>query len=649
MAASSEVEKLERRYAENPDGRFFAPLADAYRKAGNVTRALELVRSGLEKHPDYLSAHIVLGRCLLDQEADQEAAQTFERVLALDSENTIALKSLAEIAERAGRLPEARGWLQKLLMVDAMNTEAEADLQRLGGAIAEGPTQPIPLMPADTASEVSFADVAEAVEGSAESAVEEPAAPPAEAQAPPVEKPAPAAEVTTAPVEPLSITEAATAEMEPLAAAASEPFAPVETEPFARPATQGLPADAGEPQPARPEPAAEPVAERSAEPTDEPVPDRHPLPEELQVADSALDIVPFDDSLAWGIGERASGTIRSEDVSAVGHDESVRSPAGEFLAGFASDGEPAEPLWPPPPEPAASESGAAPASGATAATTPGDVEGVPASPYGAYSLAEQPASAPPEAADEGSGPGGGLPLILPEDVTPPEELARPSARLVQMVSPPPAPGGEGVAGAPEPIVSETLGDLYLRQGFRGEAAGVYRRLLAQRPDDAGLAAKLQALEAPPPDLRASALGAESVRDWLRRIASARVASAAQVPAPVPPPAAPAPGPSPLEEAFAAPAPDPEALGQPAHPAAEAFSLDQIFGSPSDAPPAQPGRPAAEPSPPPEPPAGTSFDDFFGAAPAPGTVRPASPSQSASSPGGEEDLNAFNAWLQGLKR
>ena len=44
MAATSEIEKLERRYAENPDGRFFAPLADAYRKAGQVDRALEVVR-----------------------------------------------------------------------------------------------------------------------------------------------------------------------------------------------------------------------------------------------------------------------------------------------------------------------------------------------------------------------------------------------------------------------------------------------------------------------------------------------------------------------------------------------------------------------------------------------------------------------------
>ena len=60
MAALSEIEKLEARYAENPDGRYFAPLADAYRKAGRVDEAITVVTSGLNQHPDYLSAHIVL-------------------------------------------------------------------------------------------------------------------------------------------------------------------------------------------------------------------------------------------------------------------------------------------------------------------------------------------------------------------------------------------------------------------------------------------------------------------------------------------------------------------------------------------------------------------------------------------------------------
>ncbi|MEK6609977.1 MAG: tetratricopeptide repeat protein, partial [Gemmatimonadota bacterium] len=159
MAASSEIEKLETRYAENPEGRYFAPLADAYRKAGRVDDALQLVHKGLEKHPDYLSAHIVLGRCQLDKKDDAAARGAFETVLGLDSENIIALKSLAEIAERTGDTAAARGWLQKLLVVDSMNTDAEADLQRLGGPLpGEAPGEGAPAEEAP-AAEISFADV----------------------------------------------------------------------------------------------------------------------------------------------------------------------------------------------------------------------------------------------------------------------------------------------------------------------------------------------------------------------------------------------------------------------------------------------------------------------------------------------------------
>ncbi|HWO88672.1 MAG TPA: tetratricopeptide repeat protein, partial [Gemmatimonadales bacterium] len=137
MAALSEIEKLEARYAENPDGRYFAPLADAYRKAGQLDRALEVITAGLVKHPDYLSAHIVLARCHLDKKDDAAAQASFERVLSLDAENIIALKALADIAERGGRHDDARRWLMKLLAVDSMNSEAEEQLNRLGGPLVE--------------------------------------------------------------------------------------------------------------------------------------------------------------------------------------------------------------------------------------------------------------------------------------------------------------------------------------------------------------------------------------------------------------------------------------------------------------------------------------------------------------------------------
>jgi hypothetical protein len=689
MAAPSEIEKLERRYAENPDGRFFAPLADAYRKAGTVDRALELVRAGLVKHPDYLSAHIVLGRCLLDKGDDAEAERTFRSVLELDGENIIALKSLAEITERTGRTLEARQWLQKLLVVDSMNVEAEADLQRLGGVIAQQATQEIEPVHTD-AAEVSFADLAREMEPEGAPAPPVPPAPPAVESAP---APTPEPMVAAAPAAPVEATAdlrlkagadvpVETAAAPAAAAPADLPVAPVEA--VAEPAPMAAPeAPAPPPAPApEPQPEAAPegfvsIAEVQAAPPDElppAVPDRHPLPQELQVGESALELMPFDDSLAWGTGERSSRAIREEDIAAFAHDESLTTPAVEFIAGIEPTSEtPAGPaagqgamVEPPPPSPAGE-----PAEFAverqddspffTTGDAPPPVPNVelPADLSGAYSIidmpdlppasAEPPLAPPPPAPEFApptgrvSGPPSGLPLIMPEDVTPAEELSRPSSKLVQMVSPAPPPEERG-GQAEQPMLTETLGDLYLSQGFRSEAADVYRRLLTQRPGEEGLRAKLRALEAPPVDLSASALGAESVGAWLGRIAAARLRTAAAAA-----PAEPAPGPSPLEAAFAAPPAEPH--GEAAYPANDAFSLDQIFGSPGENPAPAPGSTGTAPAPAPAPPqdVGASFDEFFGAPPDTTSVRPVAKAPDAPAQPGDEDLSAFNAWLQGLKR
>lgn len=649
MAAPSEIEKLERRYAENPDGRFFAPLADAYRKAKDLDRALELVRSGLGKHPDYLSAHIVLGRCLLDKGDDAEAENTFRSVLDLDAENIIALKSLAEITERTGRPIEARQWLQKLLIVDSMNVEAQADLQRLGGAIAEQPTQPMEAIDVDAGSGISFADIAREVDPSA--AV---AAPFPESASPP--SPAPEFEIATAPAAAAEVTAApAEVSQEPLPIAAPEVPPPFEASP--------APPELGEPPLAEEPEGFVPVAEgpEAAEPLAR-VPDHHPLQQELQVADAGLELMPFDDSLAWGTGERSSRAIRAEDIAAVMRDNSLTTPATEFLSGIESAPEEAAPVtpstWAAPAESAAAEPPAAeptdfaierqdetPFFGTESVSQqPPNVE-LPADLSSSYSIVEvlpelpQGAVGAEPAPEAALSPPAGLPLVMPDDVTAAEELERPSAELVQLVSPTPPPE-VGSEPAEQPMLTETLGDLYLSQGFRSEAADVYRRLLSQRPGDEALRTKLRALEGPPADLSAAALGAESVGAWLTRVASARL----QAPAPSSP-AEPAPGPSPLEAAFAAPPAEP--IGEPAHPAHDAFSLDQIFGASGDA--SSPDATVAAPAPAPLPAPGASFDEFFGAPPDAASVRPVAQAPDAQAQDGDEDLSAFNTWLQGLKR
>lgn len=593
MASSSEIEKLERRYNENPEGRFFAPLADAYRKAGQVNRALELVRAGLQKHPDYLSAHIVLGRCLLDADKDAEAAATFRGVLELDAENIIALKSLAEIAERGARPAEARDWLKKLLVVDSMNTEAAADYERLAGVLGEQPTQPVEAVVAPPAAEepgVSFADVTAEMERAAAASAAQVSPPPAL--------------IAAAPPPPARVAAEGPPEIE---AVAQTPVAP---RPWGRerpPAFELAPA-----------PEARPAADAA--------PARAPEP-------PGLEVQPFDDSLDWGIGERSSRAIRAEDIESVTHDETVTTPAIEFLSGI-EEAQARAAAQPPELELEQPEDRDFFAAAERAAQTASPNAELPANLSGAYSIVDEPP--PPSGRAAALRPSAELPLIMPEDVTPPEELARPSAKLVQMVSPPPV-HEESVAAA-EPMLTETMADLYLKQGFRGEAADVYRRLLSQRPGDASLAAKLRAAQAPPPNLSATALGAESAAVWLRRVAASRlpVHGAAARP--------PANGPTPLEAAFAAPAP--ETVGEPAHPAPEAFSLEQIFGSaPEAAPVTAAGSPGSA-----APPAGggTSFDEFFGQPPGQGSVRPADKAPKPSS-SDDEDLGEFNAWLQSLKK
>jgi hypothetical protein len=129
--ALSEIEKLERRYAENPQGLTFAPLAEVHRKNGETQRALDLLGPGLAIHPDYIPASIVLGRCHLDLGDVHAAEIAFLHVLALDGENVIALKALADISERLLKFDEAERWLHTLLSVDRSNDDAREQLQRV--------------------------------------------------------------------------------------------------------------------------------------------------------------------------------------------------------------------------------------------------------------------------------------------------------------------------------------------------------------------------------------------------------------------------------------------------------------------------------------------------------------------------------------
>src|SRR5947208_15557809 len=153
VAYTSEIDKLEARYRDNPKGRNFAPLADAYRKAGLIDNAVELCQNGLKLHPDYVSAYIVYARCLVDKKDDAAALGVFKQVLGLDGENIIALRGLAELAHRNGKYEEEGDWLSRLLNADPMNGDAAEALARAKGKAAAAPVAATPPTKPDFAVE----------------------------------------------------------------------------------------------------------------------------------------------------------------------------------------------------------------------------------------------------------------------------------------------------------------------------------------------------------------------------------------------------------------------------------------------------------------------------------------------------------------
>lgn len=102
MAESPRIEELKRRVQLDPASIAFAALAEEYRRAGRFEEAIAACISGLQRHPSYLSAHVTLGRSLLEVGRYEESQEELEHVLKLAPENLAAIRGLAEIHHRRG-------------------------------------------------------------------------------------------------------------------------------------------------------------------------------------------------------------------------------------------------------------------------------------------------------------------------------------------------------------------------------------------------------------------------------------------------------------------------------------------------------------------------------------------------------------------
>ena len=674
MASTARIDELKKKFDENPR-RYFAPLANEFRKAGEIEQAIMICEEFLPQQPGHMSGHIVYGQALFEAARFDESRTVFETALTLDPENMIALRHLGDIAKGQGDLETARKWYDRVLEADPRNDEIQALIASLDGASATPPAEhaPVDLQPHASPEEQRFAPPAI------------PQAPPAIPQAPPAIPHAPP------PLpEPIDLDIVGDLSTDMPSTVPIQPPAPQAELPVER--AEGL---------------------ESVEFTPPGAVDRaHDLGVDLESSEFTAPAAPI--APMAGLEETAIGAFE-------------RVPDGGPPLPMLDT---SEPMTPPPPArardeipdvgpstlefevPTATERAAVQGRAETATMPELEAEG--------NSLPEARAVQPPE-----------VPPELPPSVIAAEaelmDLGEPFAEAPAREQPdamrvaPPVAREEPVAGrevpatahevpatahedpAPQraatpqaPFVTETMAELFLKQGFREQALDVYRQLSAANPADARLQQRVAELQPPAP----AAVG-DSVRDFLARLATLRPGerAAAAVPpsdddfagveaaapaesvAPIPAVEAPRPTPastmstglergastqgtggtidalfgnrapatsedsaaSALAQAFGgAPEPTPAITGRPARAAAGELSLDSVFRD------GAPRPPRASQS--------FSFDQFFSpesAAPERAPAPPAAPAgetPAATEPAerSADDIEQFNSWLQGLK-
>mgnify|MGYP001556625094 CR=1 FL=1 len=408
MADPGRLDELKRKFDENPK-RYFAPLANEYRKAGDADLAIELCRTYLPQQPGHMSGYIVYGQALHDAGQTEESAAVFKQALSLDPENIIALRHLGDISRNAGDNVGAMRWYGKVLELDPRNEEISAFLASLAAPGTK-----------------AFAP---------------PAAP--ERQAPPTIRPEPEPDSSAVSLEDI-VAEPDVAQTPFVADEAAEP------EPEDVPPEQLFEDPSDEPFEVTEWPAAL-DAPASAES------DSNPVIEGPWHSAAEAEVEPALDDLG---SEDQSTPLRFSDF--MPEEQAAFAPTPEELGEGSTAAEP---------EPAEIRD-------AAPETSPG--------------------------ADESSG-------ATPEpDTNEPATAATPEANAA------PGTSAQSVSEHGSPFVTETMAELYMSQGLRGEALAIYRQLVVKR-DDPALRQKIAELEAAP--LAQPVL--ESVRAFFARIGARR--------------------------------------------------------------------------------------------------------------------------------
>jgi tetratricopeptide (TPR) repeat protein len=94
---TSEIGKLTERVSSDPKSKLFVPLAEEYKKKGDLEMAIHVLSTGLKNNPDYVAARSFLGKLLIEQGELAGAQKEFETVIKVMPDNFLAQRKLGDL------------------------------------------------------------------------------------------------------------------------------------------------------------------------------------------------------------------------------------------------------------------------------------------------------------------------------------------------------------------------------------------------------------------------------------------------------------------------------------------------------------------------------------------------------------------------
>jgi tetratricopeptide (TPR) repeat protein len=131
------IEKYKKAYFQNPSSKFFAPLAEAHRKAGNYDEAIDLLKRGIKDHPHYASAYVCLAQCYLDLNQLNIAFSLLSPLVSDHSENYKLMSLFAEVAEKLGFSDRALDTYKTLLFLHPKDQGVIAKVRGLEASLSK--------------------------------------------------------------------------------------------------------------------------------------------------------------------------------------------------------------------------------------------------------------------------------------------------------------------------------------------------------------------------------------------------------------------------------------------------------------------------------------------------------------------------------